>query len=170
MISKEELRSRAKSIRKTLDLQAISELAVLKIKQLKIYKSAKNVLIFYPKKYEISLLDLLDDDKNFYLPKVSGNNLLVCPFRAGDILKKSAFNISEPCSNPADPSILDLVIVPALMADTEGYRLGYGGGFYDRFLSAYPYLKTILPVPKDLFFEKLPHDKFDKKADIIICC
>ena len=46
----------------------------------------------------------------------------------------SNFGIKEPCSEPVAPDILDLIIVPALMVDKNGYRLGYGGGFYDRFL------------------------------------
>ena len=89
-------------------------------------------MLFYPTQYELDFRELLNDNKSFYLPKVSGKNLLVCPLTKQ--LKKSELNIYEPCSEPVDPKILDLVIVPALMADKNGYRLGYGGGFYDRFL------------------------------------
>ncbi len=168
MESKINLRAKAKEIRKSLDISAISFVAVEKIRDDFLYKKAKNVLIFYPLKYELNLLELLDDDKNFYLPKVCGENLLICPFKKGDKLLESSFSIMEPCSSPCEASILDLAVLPALMADMQGYRLGYGGGFYDRFLHKFPFVKTILPVPEALYIEALPHEKFDKKADTVI--
>jgi 5-formyltetrahydrofolate cyclo-ligase len=113
------------------------------------------------------LRELFNDNKNFYLPKVDGEELLVCPY-VND-LQKSHFGIYEPCSKPVNAEILDLVIVPALMCDKNGYRLGYGGGFYDRFINKYGQnFKTLCPVPKELFVENLSVDKFDKKVDFII--
>ena len=127
-------------------------------------------MLFYPKKYEIDLLSLLDDNKNFYLPRVCGDFLEVCPYKCGDLLNISSFNIKEPCSNSVLPDILDLVFVPALMADNFGYRLGYGGGFYDRFLKKYPYINTILPISSKLIVDELPHDIYDCKVKTIISC
>ena len=72
MDNKTDLRLRAKSIRKTLDIARLSENASEKIRQTELYKNVKNVLIFYPMRYEINLLELLKDNKNFYLPKVCG--------------------------------------------------------------------------------------------------
>lgn len=166
MDNKTDLRIRAKSIRKTLDIVHLSKNACAKIRQTELYKNAKNVLIFYPMRYEINLLPLLNDSKSFYLPKVCGNDLLVCPY--SDNLVKSELNICEPCSNPVSTEIIDLAIVPALMADKNGHRLGYGGGFYDRFLSINPHIKTIVPIAEELFVEKLPSDVFDVKVDYIL--
>lgn len=168
MDSKINLRNIAKEVRKTLDIDAVSRAAVEQIRALSSYKDAKNVMIFYPKKYEVNLLELLNDDKNFYLPKVCGENLKVCPYT--DKLEISEFNVCEPCSNPIDAEILDLVIVPALMADEDNYRLGYGGGFYDRFLAKYSDIPTVLPISEKLCVNKLPHDEFDIKIDTIIKC
>lgn len=168
MESKQDLRIKAKSIRKTLAIEERSRLAVELIRQNSVYASAENVMFYYPMKYELNLLDLLNDDKKFYLPKVCAKKLLICPFQRGDRLIKSVFNVCEPCSNPIDLKELDLVIVPALMADGFGYRLGYGGGFYDRFLAENIKIKTLLPIAKELFVKELPHERFDKKIDEII--
>lgn len=168
MDSKIDLRNIAKEIRKTLDIDVISCEAAAKIRELEVYKNARNVLIFYPMKYEINVLELLNDDKNFYLPRVCDKLLSVCPFKKGDKLIKSDFNVCEPCSNAIPPETLDLIIVPALMADKNNYRLGYGGGFYDRFLAEYPEIPTILPIAKKLCIEDLPHENFDVKIDEII--
>ena len=165
MDSKTDLRIYAKELRKSLDIQLLSENFINEIRQLDIYIKANNVMIFYPKKYEIDLRTLLSDDKNFFLPKVSGENLLVCPYTG--YLEKSIYNIMEPCTAPVSKDILDLVIVPALMADRRGFRLGYGGGFYDRFLKDCK-AKTVCLLPKELCIELLPMDKYDVKIDIIL--
>ena len=170
MDSKTDLRIKAKSIIKNLDIDTLSLSAVSKIRENYVYKQSQNVLLFYPLKYEINLLDLLNDDKNFYLPKVDGDKLVICPFKKGDKLEKSHFNIEEPCSNPCSPLILDLIILPALMADAAGYRLGYGGGFYDKFLAENSSVPAILPIAKELYVKELPHENFDIKADIVITC
>ena len=54
------------------------------------------------------------------------------------------------------------------MADENNYRLGYGGGFYDRFLAEYFEIPTVLPIAKELCIEDLPHENFDVKIDEMI--
>lgn len=165
MENKTDYRIYAKNLRKSLDIPRISAVLVQKLRESDLYKSAKHVMLFYPTKYEIDLRDLLKDDKNFYLPKVDGDNLLVCPYT--DSLEISKLNIFEPCSEPVCAGILDLVVVPALMADRYGYRLGYGGGFYDRFLADLN-VKTVTLLPEELLVENLPNDDFDVKIDFIL--
>ena len=166
MDDKINLRKIAKEIRKTLPLAQKSEVLAEMIRQSNIFQSAKNVMLYYPAKYEINLLSLICKDKNFYLPRVNCENIEVCKYDIGDRVQKSALNILEPCSESVDKKNLDLVIVPALMCDKKGYRLGYGGGFYDRFLSDLN-VKTICAIPKELYIEKLPAENFDVKIDKI---
>ena len=126
-------------------------------------------MIFYPTKFEVNLLDLLSDDKEFYLPRVQEHDLLVCPYNKKSELKESSFHIFEPTSNPIKPELLDLVVVPALMADKNGYRLGYGGGFYDIFLKSFQEnFKSIVAIPNELFIEKLSIDSFDIPVDVVL--
>ena len=170
MKTKLELRKYAKEIRKTLDINQLSDYFCKKIMDTKEYKASKNVMIYYPLKYELSFLQLIDytKDKNFYLPKIEGNNLLVCSFDRNTNLKESNLKILEPCTNPCPAKDIDLVIVPALMADSNNFRLGYGGGYYDRFIDRYgKNFVTISAIPKELFVEKLPVEHFDKKIDLI---
>lgn len=167
MNNKTDLRIWAKSIRKELDVEAKSLVLVDKIRNLDIYNSASNVMIFYPKRYEVDLTLLLDDSKKFYLPRVCDNQLEVCPYQKGGELIVSDFKVCEPCSEPIKPSKLDLIIVPALAVDKFNYRLGYGGGFYDRFLAENS-IKTLLPIPQELVVEKLPTEICDIPVDIVI--
>ena len=166
MKNKTDYRLYAKELRKTLDIKLLSKEFCRKIRNEEHYINAKNVMLFYPAEFEIDLRELFNDDKNFYLPKVFEDKLLVCPL--SEKLEKSKFNIMEPCSEPIEPELLDIIIVPALMADKNGYRLGYGGGFYDRFLPLCKNAFKIVVVPKELFIAKLPHDEFDVKVDKVL--
>ena len=135
MHNKIELRSIAKSIRKNLNIADISKRIVSNIRDLHEYHFARHIMLFYPLASEVNLLELLeDDDKCFYLPRVNGKDLECCPYKRGNDLLLSPLNISEPCCEAVDKSEIDLIFTPALMADSNFYRLGYGGGFYDRFL------------------------------------
>ena len=162
------LRQQAKEKRKSLDIAGISERLTELIRQNELYKTSQNVLLYYPMKYEMNFLGLLSDDKNFYFPRVNGDDMCVCPYKQGEKLEKSSFGVYEPCSTPCEPSLIDVAIVPALMVDKSGYRLGYGGGFYDRFLAFNPHIKTICALPECLVTDELPKQDFDIPVDVII--
>lgn len=168
-MDKKSLREHAKYIRKNLFSDLANSIANSRVRQSSLYKNSENILIFHPLKYEFNFLGLLKDNKNFFLPKVCDDKLQICPYQKGDILIKSDLNICEPCTNPINPNQINLAIVPALMADKNGYRLGYGGGFYDRFLAENPNIKTITVVFKKLLVKNLPIEEFDIKIDEIIC-
>lgn len=169
MQEKEELRIKAKMIRNSLDITTISECIVKNLLNLKVYQNAQNVMIFYPLKHEINLLQLLENKKNFYLPKVKGERLLVCPYKNWDELVVSEFKTKEPTTEAVNPDILDIVFVPALMVDKNFNRLGYGGGFYDRFLSKNALNATkIVAIASELIIGNLPSESFDIKTDIVV--
>lgn len=168
MDEKSHLRTKFKELRRNIDTAGVSLEICKQIRAFDLYRRAKNVMIFYPTKFEINLLSLLDDNKNFFFPRVKGLELQVCPYSRNTEFKKSSYNINEPCSNPVSPEILDLIFVPALAVDKYGYRLGYGGGFYDRFLPFCKDALTVIPVYDAFILQKLPRESFDVKADFII--
>lgn len=166
MENKTDLRARIKEQRKSLDIIRTSETIKKKILTHPAFMKAQHVMLFYPLKYEINLLELLNENKNFYFPKVKGKNLLVCP--NCEKFDKSCLNINEPCSEPVSPEILDLIIVPALAVDKAYYRLGYGGGFYDRFLAENRTVTTLTPIFKEFVLDKLPTEPFDRPITHIV--
>ena len=165
-MNKQDLRKWARGKRSELDMEALSENLVQKLKQTEEYKDAKNIMIFYPLKDEVNLLSLLDDEtKTFYLPKIDGEDMLCCKYGKGEPLCESSFHTKEPVSeNVCTP---DLVVVPALACDKNNCRLGYGKGFYDRFLRVNK-TKSVVCIPKQLIVETIYPDEFDIPVDKVI--
>lgn len=174
MQNKKILRTLAKEKRKTLNIKEISRQIRENIKNLQEYKYSRNILLYAPINNEVDVLQLFDGNKNFYLPKVNPDKktLSVFSHKKDSVLINNFWGIPEPDEERETkiaPSALDMVVVPALMADKSGFRLGYGGGFYDRFL---PFLSKnctkIIPIPHILLYDELPYEEHDQRADYII--
>lgn len=164
MTDKKELRKKYKNFDKSVCSDCVTE----KLMQSEEYKSAKNIMIFYPLEKEVNLLELTKDySKTFYLPRIQGDELLCCPYKTGDELEISKFKTKEPKTQPCDKSKIDLVIVPAICCDKRNYRLGYGGGFYDRFLEDYEG-KKICCIPRTLVLDTVFPEEHDIKMDYVI--
>ena len=108
-------------------------------------------------------------EKNWYLPKIKNNDLFVCPYSSTKLIENK-YNILEPTTKHIENiSILDMVIIPCIAADKNGYRIGYGKGYYDRFLS---YLnKDVIKVIfcySDLLLDNVFPEAHDIKADIVV--
>ena len=167
-MNKQELRKWAKNERKKLNIKEKSKNLVKLLKTTKEYLDSKNILIFYPLKDEIDLLSLLEDKtKNFYLPKIDGNDLLCCLYSKKTILCESCFGLKEPKNGVVEKTLIDLVILPALCCDKKKYRLGYGKGFYDRFLKNCN-VNKIICIPKELIVDTVFPEEHDIPADLII--
>lgn len=180
--SKQEIREWAKSKRYSIGKEKINKTSqdiVRKIKKSDVYKSAKNIMSYYAKDLEVSLNDLLSDStKNWFLPVAknlnSQNELLVIPYKYGETkLVKSAYGIFEPQvlnenTSKAESQIIDLIFVPGLCFDKNGYRVGYGKGFYDNFLKRSKDSVKIGLCLKELLLEEIPVDEWDEKVDFVI--
>ena len=106
------------------------------------------------------------------LPVVVGNDqpLIFRAWKPGDLLVEGGFKVQVPPDT--SPEVLpDVILVPLLAFDAEGYRLGYGGGFYDRTLSKAMLERQVVAV--GLAFaaqgtETLPREDHDQKLNWII--
>ncbi len=96
------------------------------------------------------------------LPRVEGPDLVPVAWGPGQELARSRFGVLEPTGPGLDPHRIDVVCVPGLAFDRHGYRVGYGKGFYDRFL---PRLRPDAVVVGVCFaaqvVDEVPHDTFD---------
>lgn len=171
MENKKIFRTNAKNIRNNLDIGSISDKVTKNILLWDEYKRAKNIMLFYPINSEISLLNLLNDDtKSFFFPSVDCDDIYPVEYSFENGFKTGNFNVNEPVGEYLnDYSSIDLIFVPALAVNLEGFRLGYGKGFYDRFLE---HIKSdvikAVPVPSKLVFDTIPTEAHDKKVQFVI--
>ena len=128
--------------------------------------AAKTVASYYsygdePSTHEINEA-LLKVGKSLLLPRVNGEHLDWIEWKGDERSLKIAHKLSEPIGEPfQDLSTVDVMIVPALHIDQEGYRLGQGGGYYDRALAYIPGWKIGLVHVGELTSEILPREVHD---------
>jgi 5-formyltetrahydrofolate cyclo-ligase len=108
------------------------------------FQEAQRILSFLAFRNEPDLTALMEayPDKQWAVPRCVGQELVWHIYPSP--VSKNPYGIPEPLSDSPlfDPREADLCLVPLLAWDNRGYRLGYGGGFYDRFLATYP-LETL---------------------------
>lgn len=106
--------------------------------------------------------------KPVFTPLSGDTELIFCEVRSWEELKPGRFGIDEPTdrSRAYFGNEESLCIVPALCCDREGYRLGYGRGYYDRFLAVFPG-KTAVICYSDFVME-VPREAHDRRADLVI--
>lgn len=144
------------------------------LKSLPEFLAAKRVLFFAAKEKEVDLLPLIEEvlsTKEVFLPCAEkGGALKIRKITGLDDLKKGAFGILEPCTEKCaivDPATLDLVLVPATGVDRAGQRLGFGGGFYDRFL-AQRSIFTVAVVFACQMVDKIPTEIHDVSMKAVL--
>ena len=167
---KSELRKFALQKRKELDVNTLSKKVLDNLFQFDEYKNAKNILCYFPLKYEIQTQTCFSDaSKTWYLPRVNVDELEVCKYEPTK-LSKGNFNIQEPTNDKVlNLDFLDMVIIPCVAADKKGYRIGYGKGYYDRFLPTLSNsCKKVILVYSDLLFDSVYPSDFDIKSDFVV--
>lgn len=140
-----------------------------------LYQKSQKIFTYYSVGSEVDtrriIAQAFADEKRIFLP-VCGekNSLRLYEIRHPEDLMPGAYGIPIPtnCSEPFQPFEVDLSIVPGLCFDAEGYRVGYGGGYYDRFL---PQIKENTAVGLCYFSSlvpKVPRNIYDRKCDWIV--
>ena len=141
------------------------------------YAEATTVLTYVSVSSEVSTRMFIEcalrDGKTVAVPRcLPGHCLEFVAIASLEQLVAAPFNLLEPAKElPAvteDQKNNSICIVPALLVDTKGYRLGYGAGFYDRFLSTYPGKKICLAYQQNLSQTMLPHTASDVAVDVVI--
>ncbi len=137
------------------------------------YKKAKNVMFFVSFGSEVHTHEMIKEalkNKTVIVPKVINNQIepsLIIDFDS--LIPSGKFGILEPIeAMPIAYKNIDLILVAGIAFDKEGYRLGYGLGYYDKFLAKLPKALKIGLCFDFQVVEKLPREAHDVPVDMVV--
>lgn len=179
---KKEFRKKVINLRKKQQPDFIkknSDIIKNKLLQMDCIKNSNTIMLYLDFNNEVITDDLIKElismDKIVASPITIINEKVLIPSQITDFengIKYGAYNIREPkpdCSPEINIKNIDVVIVPAVAYDINGFRLGYGGGFYDRFLENIREDAVTIGIAFDLqIFDEVPKEPHDAQLDYII--
>jgi 5-formyltetrahydrofolate cyclo-ligase len=171
---KESLRNRLLETRDntSFDLLKIASGNIQKkIKKIFAFKNAQKIGAYYPMGSEIFTQDiiqeLLSQGKQVFLPKVIGEEMEFRKITSFSSLEQGSFDIMEPKDDCPVDNDLDVILVPTVGISPIGVRLGYGHGFYDRFLAENKITTISLTLEKQII-KNIPKSEHDVLIDWIV--
>lgn len=174
-MDKDSLRHEIAKKKETMTTEEISAASVKLAEQLfahPLYRAAKTIYVYLSANQEVRTDGIIrrarKDGKRIAAPKVCGKELRFFYLEDDTKLAASSFGILEPVDAQAAEDPTALVLLPGLAFDRLGYRLGYGGGYYDRFLAREPQHPTVALCYTFQLLDRLPTDPHDVPADTVL--
>ncbi len=180
MKSRREIRKEALAIRRKMDsseLQRIGSIIDQNVLKSDWYRNARSVHCFYgvTVKGEIPTVRImgnaLSTGKRLVMPRVTDNDGGMEHIRVTglELMQPGLWGIPEPVGAERVPlAEIDLILVPGLAADLRGNRIGYGKGYYDRFLGKAPHAVKAILIPDRFVHDRLPVKPHDVPVDYIV--
>ena len=149
--------------------QALGE----KFAQTELYRQAKTIYGYLPYNQEVRTVPILEqairDGKQVAVPKVYGEEMRFHYLTDLSRVETGYAGIPEPLGDePVAEDPTALVLMPGLAFDKEGHRIGYGGGFYDKFLANEPGHPTVALCYDFQVLPKLETEEFDVPVDLVL--
>lgn len=175
--SKQALRDDAKQRRRAISEDEITKKSArICAYILELIDGCDPVMAYVSKPPEVDthpfIRDLLHEGRRVVVPIIEKETrtLRLSYLRDTTLLVKSTFHVPEPIGNeiPAQASDIQTVIIPLLAFDRRGNRLGYGAGYYDRFLAQNPGVKKIGVAFSCQETDSVPRDENDVRIDIVV--
>ena len=175
MTTKKELRSEMLKRRRAMDPAQVrkrSELICENVRTTDAYQRATCLCVYMPINNEAEA-DLLigpaaADGKKVFIPKVIGDEMVFNAYEP-EALAEGAFHIRESASEEVlEPDEKTLIILPGSVFDVHGHRIGYGGGYYDKYLSCHPQCMTIAVCFDFQIVADLPAEAHDICPQLIV--
>lgn len=162
-MKKQDIRILAKQLRSNIEKneKAIKDQKIVKkiINNPK-YIEAKLIGVFYPINSEINVRLIQDNNKRFAYPKIVNDKIIFIEIDQYTKWEMSKFGINEPKNGKIVSDNIDLLIVPALAINKKKHRIGYGKGYYDKFIINHKPKYTIGIIYEELIreFKEEPND------------
>ncbi len=137
------------------------------------WERATTVALYYPVRGEVNLLRLFGvaGEKTLLFPRVDGSHLRFFRVESLKELTPGHFGIPEPRSDGEEwpCCVIDLLVVPGVAYSEKGYRLGYGGGYYDRVLARKSPCQMAVGVAFSCqVMPEIPVEPWDRRVDLVL--
>ena len=174
---KKQIRAEVKARRKEAQLQDITEKSFRichSFCSLSEYREAEFVFAYIDCKNEVQTAEIIKrcriDGKRVAVPKVFGKIMKFYEIFSDDDLEEGYFGIREPKYLQLEETVVEngLMILPGIAFDLQKHRVGYGGGFYDKYLSEHSGMKKVALAFEFQIYEEVPFETFDILPDKII--
>ncbi|KXB69555.1 5-formyltetrahydrofolate cyclo-ligase [Peptoniphilus sp. DNF00840] len=170
-MDKKELRKKYTKVRAEVEDKDLKDKLIRKnLRELDLYKKARSVFVFISYRSEVDtkgiIDDILADGKKLLVPLVKGSEMIAVEVKGIDDLEPNKMGILEP-KDGEEVTEVDLTLTPGLAFDKAGYRLGYGGGYYDKFFSKVDTIRMGIGY-YDQFVESLVHEDYDKPLQYLL--
>ena len=171
------LRNRMRMVREAIPSSACEARSAEIAKRLLLleeFDRASTVLAFAPIRNEVrtrsSMQAAWAAGKHVALPRVVEDELTLRRVDAQTVLIEGAFGVSEPPEDTpsVEASEVDFALVPALAVDPRGYRIGYGGGYYDRLIPQLRNARTCVVAYDFQLISEVPELPFDVAVDLVV--
>lgn len=175
MVTKQSIRKQVYQQRQLADpaeLAAASESICRQVIALPAFSEANWIYTYIDFNHEVATATIVhtawQSGKRVAAPKVVGQELVFYEITSYQQLQTGYFGISEPEGCPPVPEAAALIIVPGVAFDGKRHRVGYGQGFYDRYLNRHPQHKTVAVAFDFQLFEEVPQDQRDILPELLI--
>ena len=175
-MDKKALRQKIREQKRALTPEVIEE-SSRKLGELflasELYRNAKTIYGYLPYNQEVRTAPMLEqalaDGKRVAVPKIYGDEMKFIYLTDLTQVEKGYSGIPEPIfDDPVGDDPTALMLMPGLAFDKDGHRIGYGGGFYDKFLAAEPNHPTIALCYEFQMVENLPTEEYDIPVDCVL--
>ena len=175
-MTKSELRSHIRRLKRAMCNEAIaqkSDLLAHAFFDTAFYRNAKTIYGYVSYNQEVRTLPILEqalrDGKRIALAKCYGDDMRFIQVSDLNTLSKSKSGVPEPMADsPLGDDETALVLMPGLAFDTAGHRLGYGRGYYDKFLASEPNHPTVALCFDFQMMDHIEHDDHDVPVDLVL--
>ena len=175
-MDKKELRRQIRELKRAMTSEQI-DAASARLGELFLncpqYKEAKTIYGYLPYNQEVRTVPMLEqamrDGKRIAVPKCHGDEMRFIYMDDLSRVEKGYANIPEPIADdPVADDKTALVLMPGMAFTKDGKRMGYGGGFYDKFLAAEPDHPTVALCYDFQMVEDLPTEDYDIPVDCVL--
>jgi len=152
-------------------MQILSEKIHSRLRKINEFSNASSIGCYYSIGSEVQtrpiIEEILSQKKQVSLPKITDDTLVFRVVKDFTKLEKGSFGVMEPKDDWPEEKSFDVIIIPAVGLANNGVRLGYGHGYYDKFLADKSVTKIALTYSKQII-KSIPYSDHDIKMDWII--